>query len=200
MFISPRGTSGSGKTTLARIVLDGSGVFGPREPWHAANRKNPLYYTRRRLDGGRPIAILGSYESPTGGCDTISGNDIPFDIARELHGEFDVFAEGLLLSAEQHRTDKLCADGIPVHLFYFDLPLETCLDGVRSRRIAKGNTSPLNPETTASRWRALRHHPTRRAASGCIVQTGDRKAGVQWLLDLGLAHPDDEEVRLLLSL
>lgn len=191
MFASARGTSGSGKTTLARLALRGEGVYGPAVPVHVPRRKQPFYYTRERLDGGRGLAVLGHYESPTGGCDTISGNQLPFDLFRNLDAAgYDVFCEGLLHSAEQHRTAGLHHEGHDVRLFYFDVPLQVCLDSVVERRLARGNTAPLNPHTTASRHRALRYHPSRFYAMGVKVTVGGRLSGVRWLIDIGLATED----------
>src|SRR5258708_2430353 len=110
MIISIRGTSGSGKTWLAKKILHEPGIYHPPRPVHYKGRKQPLYYLRDAVSPDRRgIAVLGHYESATGGCDTINGNDIPFVICRTLHDRYDVFFEGLLMAAEQHRTAKLHA-------------------------------------------------------------------------------------------
>lgn len=188
MFISVRGTSGSGKTYAANLVLRGEGIYYPPEPVFFEERgSRPAWYVRKPLDPTRRgIAILGSYASATGGCDTLSGNDLPFIMARHLHPEYDVFAEGLLHSAEQHRTAKLHADGYPVHLFYFNISLEECLAGVNSRRAARGNLEPVNPDTTAARHRTLRLHPGRFRALGLSVTEGNRADAHAWLRGLGV--------------
>lgn len=187
MIISVRGTSGSGKTHLAKMVLREPGLYGGPTPVHYPGRARPLYYTRDSLTpGNRGLAVLGHYESATGGCDTISGNDIPFMLCRHLHERYDVFFEGLLMSAEQHRTAKLHADGIPVHLYYLTLTLEECLAGVNARRAERGKLEPVNPDTTAARHRTLRLHPPRFRALGLSVAEGDRGGAVRWLQGLGV--------------
>jgi len=196
LIISIRGTSGTGKTTLARRVLFDEGVYGPARQVYKERRRVPLYYVREALaPGRRGIAILGSYENTTGGCDTISGNDIPFEMMRVIHDSYDCFFEGLLMSAEQHRTAKLHRDGYPVHLFYLNLSLEECLRSVEIRRAARGVTAPLNPKTTASRHSALRHHPPRFLAMGVNVGVGDRLAAERWLRGLGVLPPIEEETK-----
>ncbi len=186
MILSIRGTSGSGKTHLAKTLLHSTGIYGPPVSHHAKGRKQPYFYIRPHLSGGRDLVILGHYESATGGVDTISGNDIPFELAREHYSQNrDVFMEGLLLSAEQHRTARLHEDGIPVRLFYLSTSLEDCLASVRARREARGNTAPLNPDTTASRHRAIRTHPDRFRAKGLHVTVGTRQQAVWWLQDSG---------------
>jgi hypothetical protein len=187
VILSVRGTSGSGKTTVAKRVLHSEGVYAPAEPFHTKGRKQPLYYTREPLSiGQRGIALLGHYESATGGCDTISGVDKWFELARELHGLYDVFFEGLILSCEQNRTADLHREGFDVRLFYFNLTLQECLDGVVARRSAKGNTSPLNPKTTADRHRTLRLHPPRFRRMGVHVTEGCRETAVVWLREQGV--------------
>lgn len=193
MIVSIRGTSGAGKTVLARALLhDETGQFRQARPVYAEGRRRPMYYLRDRVDldvGLKGLAILGSYESPTGGCDTISGNDIPFDLCRQLGGDYHVFFEGLLMSAEQHRTARLHEDGHDVRLFYLDTSLDTCLDSVRQRRADRGNDSPLNPKTTSSRHRAIRTHPDRFRGKGLNVAVGSRDAALQWLKDMSLVGP-----------
>lgn len=187
MIISIRGTSGSGKTWLAKRLLHDEGIYHPPKLVHFKGRKQPLYYLRDPMEPGRRgLAILGHYESATGGCDTINGNDVPFVICRHLHGEYDVFFEGLLMSAEQHRTAALHHDGLPVHLYYLTLSLEDCLAGVNQRRAERGNHDPVNPDTTAARHRTLRLHPPRFRALGLDVAEGDRAGAVKWLRGLGV--------------
>lgn len=186
MILSVRGTSGAGKTTVAKMVLNEPGIYHSPEPTYVERRKQPLYYTREKIVEGRGIAILGHYESATGGCDTISGNGIPFQLIRELHKFYDVFFEGLLMAAEQHRTAQLHKDGYDVRLFYFNIPLSECLAGVNARRAARGKLEPVNPKTTASRHSAIRTHPGRFRAIGLSVEEGDRAAAVRWLQDQGV--------------
>lgn len=186
MILSVRGTSGSGKTTLAKMLLNESVIYDSPKPVHIPKRKQPFYYKKERRGGGRGIVLLGHYESSTGGCDTISGNDIPFDLIRELHDTHDVFFEGLLMAAEQHRTAKLHHDGYDVRLFYFTLTLQECLAGVNARRAARGVTEPVNPDTTAARHRTLRLHPPRFKAMGVKVTEGSREDAVRWLRDCGV--------------
>lgn len=195
MILSIRGTSGSGKTHLARLLLRSPGIYGPPVPHHVERRKQPYFYIRPHLNGGRDLVVLGHYESATGGVDTISGNDIPFELVREHYAkDRDVFMEGLLLSAEQHRTAKLHEDGLPVRLFYLNTSLEDCLQSVRDRRAARGNTSPLNPETTASRHRAIRTHPDRFRAKGLHVTVGTRQDAVGWLQESGHLSADPSHI------
>jgi hypothetical protein len=194
MILSIRGTSGAGKTTVAKRLLHDATHYGPPVPVFRGKRKQPLFYRRGHVSFGRPLIILGHYESATGGCDTISGNDIPFDLIRELHDEADVFFEGLLMSAERWRTLKLHTDGYDVRLFYLNLTLQECLAGVNARRAARGQTEPVNPRTTASRHSALRGHPGFFRGHGVSVTVGDRDAALRWLVEAAvLGQTNDHE-------
>lgn len=62
VIIQVRGTSGSGKTTAVRKVM---AELGEWEPGFVEGRKRPLFYKRER------VAVLGHYEVPCGGGDTI---------------------------------------------------------------------------------------------------------------------------------
>jgi hypothetical protein len=192
MFISIRGTSGSGKSYLVKKTLHAPGIYHPPKPVFYSGRKQPLYYLREPLDPGkRGLAVLGHYESATGGCDTISSNDMPFTLTRHLHERgYDVLADGLLHSAEQHRTAQLHRDGFQVHIYYLTLTIEECLAGVNARRANRGNTEPVDPSTTAARHRTLRLHPPRFRALGVNVAEGDRAGAAAWLQGLGILPPD----------
>ena len=67
MIVNIRGTSGSGKST---IVVRVCGLYDKKTPHFLEGRKNPYYYVFEK-EGHKPLAILGHYESPCGGCDTI---------------------------------------------------------------------------------------------------------------------------------
>lgn len=187
MFISVRGTSGSGKTHLAKRVLHAPGLFHPPVPVFYAGRGIPVYYTREPVDSyKRGLAILGSYENNSGGCDTLSGNDVPFMLYKHLGDRYMVFAEGLLLSAEQRRTKMLHEEGHLVELFYLTTPVQECFDSVSQRRAARGK-EPLvmHPMMDlVKRHSALRGHPARFRGLGVAAREGDRDAAVAWAQDL----------------
>lgn len=165
MIINLRGTSGSGKSTVTRAVME-------RYPQHTkvkvAGRKQPIgNILDGALEGGvpgralPPLYIPGHYETPCGGCDTITSMDTIYEHVRKaVSAGMDVFFEGLLLSSEFNRTLALAEDFGRDQLLVIglDLPLQECVDSVNGRRRAKrGEDAPgVNPKNTESKWKATR--------------------------------------------
>lgn len=183
MIVTVRGTSGSGKTTLARRVME---HYAEREPVHIPRRKQPLYYNFRRTDGGRPLRVLGHYESPTGGGDTIGdGQDYIRDLVLKAHEEgHDVLYEGLVISSDFSRIAKMHADGLPAAVIVLSTPLDECLRSVAARRAAKGNTTPLNPKTTTEKHRAVKLMIPRFRAAGVPTYHVDREGAYEIACEL----------------
>lgn len=143
MIIQIRGTSGSGKSTVMRHVMESLG------DWNSVfseGRKKPLYY----VNVERPdTVVLGHYESPCGGGDTIgSSPKIYAEIVKRLEEGFEhVLVEGLLLSEDVKWSSQM--SGLKV--VFLITPLETCLEQIQKRRTAEGNDKPLNPSNTSNR-------------------------------------------------
>lgn len=172
MILNVRGTSGSGKTTLAREIMQVYG--GTRLNFKEPGRRRPLGYLLR-AEGHKPLAVIGSYESSCGGCDTINCYDRVFALARESHGQgCDVLMEGLLLSEETQRTIRLHQDGIPLVVVHMQVDIEQCIVDVKARRLAQGNERPLNEENTRRRVGVIERAVSKLAAAGVTVFAGDR--------------------------
>lgn len=143
-----RGTSGSGKTWVMKQILDGAHW----QAEHAPGRRRPLYY--RSLEPGmRPAVLLGHYETPCGGCDSIGSARAVYELTRQVLAErpaATVLQEGLLLSEDCKWTAALAAD-FPVLVLFLTTPVETCLAQIRARRAAAGRTEPLNEHNTRNR-------------------------------------------------
>lgn len=142
MILNLRGTSGAGKTECSRQIMTryGWGLPDRAEALYRDGRRRPIAYRFRHPCGGRPLAVLGHYEVTSGGCDTIGGADggldAVFDLARELAGSgHDVLFEGLLLSSEHRRSQRL-ARSHRLHVLLLDTPLERCIRNVILRRRA----------------------------------------------------------------
>lgn len=136
MIIQIRGTSGSGKSTVMRCILESL-------EWKSVykkGRKQPLYYT------SGSIAVLGHYESPCGGCDTIGSAKAVFDLVQELDYPI-VLCEGLLLSEDVKWSIQL----EDLRVVYLTTPLEQCIRQIEGRRREAGNQKPLNTENTSRR-------------------------------------------------
>ncbi len=149
MIINIRGTSGSGKSTVMRKVMEHCG------PWTAAyqeGRKQPLYY--RSTGDWKNLVVLGHYESPCGGCDTIGSARQVFELIQRFNDEMygvdenaTILCEGLLLSEDTKWFSQLP----DLRVYYLVTSLETCLAQIKQRRLAAGNIKELNIENTSKR-------------------------------------------------
>lgn len=141
MIIQIRGTSGSGKSTVMRQVIKQLG--DPPGTFYIEGRKKPLYYTYFNR-----LTILGHYESPCGGCDTIGSAKAVYDLIQRLNPKTKiVLCEGLLLSEDVKWTMQLPDPRV----FFLATPIEQCIEWIKKRREEVGNDKPLNESNTRNR-------------------------------------------------
>lgn len=162
MIINIRGTSGSGKSTLARKVM---ALYGNRVAYKREGRKQPIGYLYRRppnsphqVSAGRGLAVIGHYETPCGGCDTIQKMDDIFQLVRDADAQgHDVLFEGLLISADMKRTLALHEEGLDLKVIALDVDIDTCIASVNERRWAKSPDKPgVNPKNTISKHKGVK--------------------------------------------
>lgn len=171
MIINIRGTSGSGKSHLVRSVM--SNCLN-RVAVFVEGRKRPLYYTMQQPNG-KTLAVIGHYETPCGGCDTIPSMDRIYDTVKYCDDKgWDVLYEGLLISAEVNRAVEL---GKLVNLVVIELklPLQECIDSVNARRWAKNPDKPgVNPKNTEAKWKQTSRSIERIGDAGVECHTLNR--------------------------
>jgi len=138
VIIQVRGTSGSGKSTVMRKVKDRLAGW---ESHYVEGRKKPLWYRRGNL------YVLGHYESPCGGCDTIGSARQVYEVIQGLPLDATILCEGLLLSEDVKWSSQL--DGL--RALFLVTPVDICLERIEARRRAAGNDKPLNPANTVNR-------------------------------------------------
>jgi len=174
MIITIRGTSGSGKSHIVRELMK---RLDPLTPNRREGRKQPLSYTGHNPLTGKPVTIIGHYETACGGCDTITQQQDIFDLVHEAAtAGHDVIFEGLLLSIEVERTTKLVREhGHELVVLGIDIPLQLCLDSVNARRRQKDPTKPpVNPKNTEAKWRQCKSSWVRLKQRGIECRIGDR--------------------------
>ena len=147
-IIKLHGTSGSGKTTVARELMRDADLV--RTILNPASRKPEAYEVRWLYK--YPLFILGPYTATCGGLDSLSNVDDHIRLLEHYGNLGHVFYEGLLGSEYYGRIGKETEKYGDSHIFAFlDTPIEVCLARVQARRLAKGNTKPLNPANTVGR-------------------------------------------------
>jgi len=185
MIVNPRGTFGSGKSTIVRKVME---RYAERDPAMTPGRKQPYGYTCYRADGGPNLWVVGHYETRCGGADTIDRID---DIYAQVNGAaergYDVIYEGGALVQSDWRRAAAAAARFPTLIIVLDVPIEMCLEGIRARREARGDTRPLNPKNTIGRARdTLRNAEHLRTNNVAVEKFQDRDlAAVRALGALG---------------
>src|ERR1700678_2828377 len=143
MIVNIRGTSGSGKSTLVRAVMD---LYPDRMPVHVLGRRQPEKYIL--TSPGHRLCVIGHYNSPCGGCDTIKTVDRVYAVVGEaLQSGCDVLYEGIMVSDDVCRAVELNARSA-VHVVLLTTPINECLGAVASRRAARGDPRPLDPTNT----------------------------------------------------
>jgi hypothetical protein len=180
--INIRGTYGSGKTTLARFVMDN---YPNQQPQYIAGRKRPLYYTHDHPTGGNPLAVIGSYETVCGGCDTITEVALIFDTVDYLQANgYDVLYESLLMTADVGRTAGW-AEKWNLHIIYLDVPTQVCIDSVNSRRRAKDPTAKdVDTKNLLAKIQGCRSSSKSLTARGVACEWLDRAAAFHRVLEL----------------
>jgi len=183
VIINLRGTYGSGKTTIARFVMDS---YLNHQKHFQEGRKRPLYNTFDHPNGGNPLAVVGSYETICGGCDTISDTSMIFDTITFLsEAGYDVLYESLLLTADCGRTIKHFQAGWNLHVIYLDVPTMVCFDSVNQRRRAKDpHAVDVDPKNLLGKVQSCKSSKKNLDRNGVPTYLLDRAAAFTKCLEL----------------
>lgn len=148
MIIGISGTSGSGKSTIVRRIMElYPNVENIPRP---DGGKRPLKHVLTK-PGFKPLSLFGHYETPTGGCDTITTirQDLRHMAKHWYEKGHDVLFEGLIISAKKGVFEEILELGLPIHVVLLDPPIEVCRAGIRQRQIDKH-------EARHAKWKAER--------------------------------------------
>jgi len=156
------------------------------EPLFVAGRESPVAYLfKTQQDGGTSAAVLGAYESPTGGCDTIHDIAKVFELVK-LHyvmGEHVLF-EGLFCM-NQTRGPALAAEvGKKLVVLQLTTPLATCLASINSRRAERGEGELATQKNTKDNYKRAENYCYRMRDAGARVIKVNRDEGLDKILEL----------------
>ena len=160
MIVHVRGTNGAGKTRLVRAVMD---RYKRCKPVHIDGRKHPIgYICDKRL------FVLGHYEGPTGGCDTIGKVDLMHKMINKYHMRgLDVLFEGIVAQHSIPRILALHARGFKIRVVSIDVSTKKAIRSVQKRRKERGNTNPFNPQNLIDEVRRV-NNGTQRLIDGGV--------------------------------
>lgn len=191
MIINISGTYGSGKSTAVKNVMR---CYDEIEKVFVEGRRQPFGYICHK-DDTTQLYVPGHYETPCGGCDTLSTFpkmlDLIYAVIRK-HGIEEgrhVLYEGSLIESDVRRAAEL-SEVAPFRLVSLNVPLEECLDSVRKRREARGNFKPLKPKNTIDRFRMVQRRNKRLTDAGANTIFANREEAVAICLEeFGLVEP-----------
>lgn len=167
MIIKIHGTSGAGKTTVVRNLMDEATQITPQGPV-----KRPEAYKLDMPGLRRPVYVLGPYENTCGGMDGVTSVSAQIELIHKYAELGHVIYEGLLLSTyygslgmavERYGNDHVWA--------FLDTPIDVCIERVKARRLAAGNTKPLNERNTREREKPINSLKSKLSRRGAKVIT-----------------------------
>lgn len=180
MIIQIAGTSGSGKSHLMRAFLD----------WA---RKNTLgvdetpegYELLLENDLTTTAFVLGKYDVPTGGCDTISDvKKLYALIEKALKENSYVLYEGLFVMNQTRGPQLATTLGKGYHVLQLTTPLATCLASINERRAARGAGELANKKNTTDNYKRAQNFCARMREVGARVHRVSRDEGLDKILEL----------------
>lgn len=166
MLLNLRGTSGVGKSTLARKLFE---FYSDCIPQFRDGRKRPVSLLYVGALNGRSLFVLGHYDIPCGGADTIAEREYAFGLLQEARDAgYDVLWEGVVYSDEVPRTVQLCK-GHEAEVIWLRTPIELCIERIKQRRSERGNEKPLNEKNTRQRQKRIENAVARIKDAGIPV-------------------------------
>lgn len=168
MIINIRGSHGSGKSTLVRSVRD---LYDTQTPTMIPKRQRPLGYACRSSTGRLPpLYVVGSYETPTGGCDTIGSIEMIFELVTSMAEHGHVIFEGIVAQHSAGRLlDVAMARPGEVTVIALSTPAELCVSSVESRRVERGQLEPLDPKNVIKEYKSVLSSTARLRRDGLPV-------------------------------
>jgi len=145
MIIQIRGTSGSGKSWVMKKFMEG---FSWKAEYIDGRRKPVGYWSDN-------LIVLGHYETPCGGCDTLGSARQIFEyIGGHIISSVNqiVICEGLLLSED---TKWALQAEEELKILYLNTPVEKCIEQIKHRREEAGNMKSLKEDNTRNRVKVI---------------------------------------------
>ena len=187
-IVNVRGTHGSGKSTLVREIMK---LYTDVKEVRKAIRRRPLGYILQDWSFRHPIPyrdlfIPGHYETPCGGCDTITIVDDAYHIIEEYARKgYNVLFEGILAQHSMPNLRRL-NEHFPgaIHVVVIDMPDEFAIEAVQYRRAAAGKPPLGNTDNIRKEARGVRNSVNKIADLGIPVDVLDREKALARVKEL----------------
>jgi hypothetical protein len=178
MIVQIAGTSGAGKSHLVRQFM----CLGEVHPVLSPKQNRVIGYNVD-VPEFPTVHIAGSYETPTGGCDTIQGPAAAYNYVMERHEEgVPVLFEGLYVMHQTRGPSLAKSLGRDFVVILLTTPLATCLASINLRRAERGSERlPPRNETEQNYIRA-RNYTARMRDAGARVHRVPREKALDTLL------------------
>ena len=176
MLISVRGTNGSGKSIVVRSLLDkykGAPIYG------LLGIRKPEAYQLTIPQIKKPIFILGSYHTVSGGVDQVQPYDLILDLINKYTAKGHVLFEGVIVSSSYGRVGRLMETwGQEAVMMFLTTSLEDCLNNVQRRRGARGDTRVFDSTNLISKYNSIAKSKEKIKAAGKlrIIEVGSKHA------------------------
>lgn len=182
MIINLRGTHGSGKSHAVRSIISRY----PCEPAGLDKKGRPDNYKLLIPWASSPLYVVGSYERVCGGCDSIQPYAEIWPRVERFAALGHVLFEGALVSTNYGTIGQASEKYGDEFVFAFlNTPLALCLERIRKRRLARGNSKPLDPYQTTWKHGAILELAERfRVERGRCTVIVDYRAAVPQLLGM----------------
>jgi len=182
MIINISGTSGSGKSTVVRKIMR-------KFPTTPIMQGKKVQDYRVETPWG-DLYVIGRYETPCGGCDTIPSQKEVRRRIRKYAKKGHVLFEGLIVSSCYGSYFKMLKRMKQPYLFVFlSTSIETCIRMVEKRRKARGDTRPLDPTNTIAKAKMLERVRERCKEDGANHIVVSRNRAVEEILCQLKQHP-----------
>lgn len=196
MIVNIRGTGGAGKSTIVRMLKAKCSTCLPE---YQEGRARPIGYRCGR-HGQPPLYIVGHYETPAGGADTIKTPDEVYAIIRtQATAGADVVFEGIITQDDVNRCAALARE-FPLKVVALDVPLEVCLASINARRQERQDrraavlsdhlfgppsvpADPVNPKNTTDRAKRLIGTMRRLTAAGVETYWASRDEALRLCME-----------------
>ena len=189
MVVNIRGANGSGKSHTVRALME-MGSFRPVYDVRFGLRR-PEAYVGTLPGVERDVFILGPYDNPSGGCDSIPTYDLVVEMLQKYGNRGHVIFEGFLISTCWGAVgDALERGGRDAAVLFLTTPLEVCIARVKARRAAASNFRPFNPNLLTQKHATIARLKDKFGTRAMSVHDRDATGTIMRLLSI---TPDSEE-------